>query len=533
MIKLFIRVWVLVFLPLFYLIYITAYNPIHAVNDAARFEKITASFKGTFFLIEQHLKDIPESEWHQVFPSIANQFSYELALISSNDKIDYSGDLEQLLENEFVVYSDYSGSDAIVKRAFNSSWFIHMMLAETEEQRMSNLSQGTVQLLMQILQKTPQPEWQAKLDQLQPEFDFDLTLIERQSLDINAIKLAQLNRTGMTWLINEKNETEFYRVTENKNLVIKVGPIPVPGDTLMVFLVMIILFVTVVSLGILIFIFPLWKDLNKLSKTASLFGSGYLDQRAAIGRFSSIARLAKSFNTMAERIEKMVKSQRQLTNAIAHDLRTPLSRISFAFEMLDSSEASDDEKKRYKKSISSGITTLDYLINQILMLSRYSRATDITHFGHCVLAQQIRNEISLLQAEHSKIVFELAISPEIQDKSLFIDQRAILRALNNLISNALTYTNQTIRINFFQLDNEYRLSVEDDGDGIAEEDRDKVFVPFKQLDNEHREASKGHGLGLAIVQQIAEWHSGHALVNASSLGGARFEFCWPVKSDSN
>lgn len=190
-----------------------------------------------------------------------------------------------------------------------------------------------------------------KLKQLQPEFGFDLTLVARQTLDINAIKLAQFDRTGMTWLINEDNETEIYQATQNKNLVLKIGPIPVPGATLMVFLTMIVVFVTVVSLGILIFVFPLWRDLTKLSNTASLFGSGYLDQRAAIGRFSSISKLAKAFNAMAERIEKMVRSQRELTNAIAHDLRTPLSRLSFAFEILDSIEASDDEKERYKKSI--------------------------------------------------------------------------------------------------------------------------------------------------------------------------------------
>ncbi|AWY01210.1 hypothetical protein A8139_15505 [Marinomonas primoryensis] len=96
MIKLFIRIWILVFLPLFYLIYITAYNPIHAVNDAARFERITASFKGTLFLIEERLKNTPQSEWKQIFPTIADQFSYELTLISAQDKIDYYGNSNQL-----------------------------------------------------------------------------------------------------------------------------------------------------------------------------------------------------------------------------------------------------------------------------------------------------------------------------------------------------------------------------------------------------------------------------------------------------
>ena len=136
--------------------------------------------------------------------------------------------MDQLPAKEFVVYSDHNGADAIIKRVFDSPFFIHMMLGETQERRMSNLSKGTIQLIIQNLQQTPQSQWQAKLKQLQPEFGFDLTLVARQTLDINAIKLAQFDRTGMTWLINEDNETEIYQATQNKNLVLKIGPIPVP-----------------------------------------------------------------------------------------------------------------------------------------------------------------------------------------------------------------------------------------------------------------------------------------------------------------
>ncbi|WP_191603276.1 ATP-binding protein [Marinomonas algicola] len=529
MIKLFIRIWILVFLPLFYLIYITAYNPIHAVNDAARFDRITKSFKGTFFLIEQNLESRPQSEWESDFPLIAESFSYELTLITIDDKIDYQGDLKNLNQGEFIVYSDNNGSDAIIKRVMDSPWFVHMMLGETEEQRMHNLSKGTVELLKKTLQRTPQSEWPSQLSEIQTEFGFDLTLTAKETLEIDAVKHVQLNRFGMTWLINSGNETVIYQLTPDDDIILKVGPIPVPGDILYVFMAVIAVFVTVVSLSILIFVFPLWRDLNKLSKTASLFGEGYLDQRASIGRFSAISRLAKSFNSMAERLEKMVKSQRELTNAIAHDLRTPLTRLSFAFEMLDTRGATKMEKKRYKNSITSGIETLDYLINQILMLSRYSRATDITHFSHNVFAQQIHYEFNLLKTEHPEIVFQLEISDELQSKSIFIDKRAMLRALNNLTSNALTFTKSTIRISFIQFGNEYRLSVEDDGEGIKEVDREKVFIPFRQLDNEHRGAAKGHGLGLAIVQQIAEWHSGRASVKTSRVGGAYFEIRWPVR----
>jgi len=305
------------------------------------------------------------------------------------------------------------------------------------------------------------------------------------------------------------------------------GQAPIAELTVLVAVVSI--FVLGVSLGILVFVFPLWKDLTQLTRTASKFGTGYLDERASVGKFSVIAKLATSFNAMADRIEKMVKGQRELTNAIAHDLRTPLSRLSFAFEMLESGDVSFEEKQRYERSIASGIDTLDHLIQQILALSRYSRATDITHFTDCKLAHVIRDEISQLQAEYAEVLFEWGVEPAMADTTLLIDQRAMIRALNNLINNALRYTQKAIRINFSSEGDQYLLSVEDDGPGIPAEERAKVFLPFKQLGNKQREMSKEHGLGLAIVQQIAEWHRGTATLVDSSMGGARFEIRWPIK----
>jgi two-component system sensor histidine kinase RstB len=75
------------------------------------------------------------------------------------------------------------------------------------------------------------------------------------------------------------------------------------------------------------------------------------------------------------------------------------------------------------------------------------------------------------------------------------------------------------------------LMVEDDGPGIPEEDRDRVFEPFKQLNNDQREMSKEHGLGLAIVHQIVQWHQGQVWVQQSDMGGAQFCVRWPLRSE--
>jgi len=127
------------------------------------------------------------------------------------------------------------------------------------------------------------------------------------------------------------------------------------------------------------------------------------------------------------------------------------------------------------------------------------------------------------------LTFELDISPELLDKELFIDKRAILRAINNLLVNAVHYSNKKLSVAFLIQESRYVLSVEDDGPGIPKSEWENVFLPFKQLGNEQRETSKGHGLGLAIVKQIMEWHKGSVVLDKSDLGGARFEISWPIE----
>jgi len=494
----------------------------------AMHDRVSETFKGTFYLIEEQLSIIPEEQWADQVTKIAEQFNYELRLISVNTDINSEIDLSALSNNDFIIFSDGNDGDVVLKRVPNSDWFVYMMLDESEDQETFNQASGTFSLLLAQFENTEQTQWPTIINELQSHFGFDFSLSTLEDLSLPLAKFKQLETLGKTWITDDDQQTHIYQQLPNSQQILKAGPIPLPGELLPITIILISIFVLGISLGILLFVAPLWRDLSKLTKTAVQFGSGHLNQRTKVNKRSVVAQLANSFNVMANQIETMVKGQRDLTNAIAHDLRTPLSRVSFAFEMLQSDDVSEEEKQRYEAAIASGIDTLDHLIQQILALSRYSRATDITHFGECTLARHIREEINQHQIEFANLVFELGVEPQLSEATLFVDRRAMIRALNNLLSNAVRYAERTIRVNFTLEEGHYSLTVEDDGSGIALEDRERVFMPFKQLGNEQREITKEHGLGLAIVQQIAEWHHGSAVLDESTLGGARFTIRWPV-----
>lgn len=241
-----------------------------------------------------------------------------------------------------------------------------------------------------------------------------------------------------------------------------------------------------------------------------------------------ISELSQTYNRMADQIEGMIHSQRELTNAMAHDLRTPLSRVSFAFEMLQASDITEEEQARYRQSIASGIDTLDHLIQQILALSRYSRVADLTQFREVCFAPSLVQEISQCRIEHPDLAIDLTLSPALSNAMMRLDLRAMQRLLNNLLANACRYAASHIQVSLTEQSNGYLLKVEDDGPGIPDADRRRVFEPFKQLNNEQRDVSNEHGLGLAIVHQIIQWHKGDVWVEDSSLGGACFCVRWPV-----
>ena len=103
-------------------------------------------------------------------------------------------------------------------------------------------------------------------------------------------------------------------------------------------------------------------------------------------------------------------------------------------------------------------------------------------------------------------------------------------ALSNLLVNACRYTNEAVRCSVGQKAGEYVLSVEDDGKGVPEKERESVFKAFTRIDDSRNRETGGYGLGLAIVARIAALHGGEATVDASDeLGGARFAIKWHAR----
>ncbi|NTS77532.1 ATP-binding protein [Catenovulum sp. SM1970] len=530
MFKAFFKLWIVVFVPLFIMIFPNPYSPLDRLNEYAKKSWAIKTYQSTFYLLNKSLRSIPESQWQKEIDILSKDFGYELLLLPIKQG-DTEDDLSRaLLSDEFVYQNTDPGQ--LLRRIPNSQWAISLSLNPNENERISRSASGGIALLKKELENQPTEQWLRVTNDLASRFDYDIDILSVDDISLESDKLSQLHQQELTWQYDQDYNLIFYQMLSNGHSVVRISSINENMLTAKIFTVIILAFVTAISIAMFLWVYPLWRDINKLTKTAALFGEGYLDKRSVMAKTSVLARLSDSFNQMAERIEKLIVEHRELTNAIAHDLRTPLYRLRFAFEMLREEGVSQQDKYKYQSAIDNSIEDLDHLINQTLILSRYSRATDVTLFTQCYLAQTILKEVAYFRDQHDDLNIELVIAKDLEHRQLFVDEKALNRALTNLLSNALRYANHNLKVSLLLSVNEgvevCSLIVEDDGKGVSDEDKHRILKPFTQLDSKEREANSGHGLGLAIVNQIANWHNGSITVEDSELGGAKFALTWPI-----
>ena len=228
-----------------------------------------------------------------------------------------------------------------------------------------------------------------------------------------------------------------------------------------------------------------------------------------------------AFKQMADNVNTRIVSKKQLIDGIAHELRTPLVRLRYRLAMSDN--LTDGEQQALNRDIGQ----LESLIDELLTYARLDRPQVALNIEPIDLPGWLQDKVADIQLIHPERDIELNI-PHVGDFG-GVDLRLMERVLDNLVNNGLRYSERRLRVGLWFDGDAACLQVEDDGPGIPPEERERVFEPFVRLDPSRDRATGGCGLGLAIVHSIAVAYQGQVFVEASSLGGASFRFCWPIK----
>lgn len=251
------------------------------------------------------------------------------------------------------------------------------------------------------------------------------------------------------------------------------------------------------------------RRLERLQARVEQLGSGDLSARVDVQGRDEVAELAQSFNRAAQRIEDLVQAQRSMLAAASHELRSPLTRIRMAIELLG-----EEERPELHLRISQDIAELDDLIDELLLASRLEASDDLD------TAEDI--DLLALVAEESARISAPATGTPVH---IIGSARLLRRLVRNLLENAQRHGGADIETRVEAIEpNGARLAVTDRGPGVPESEREQIFEPFYRPDGMRETGEGGVGLGLALVRQIAARHGGAARCLPRTDGtGSRFE----------
>jgi two-component system sensor histidine kinase RstB len=371
-----------------------------------------------------------------------------------------------------------------------------------------------------------------RLAVLQPHFSYPLTFTTVSALDLDVDQRARLRRKEVVLVFrdsaNSTNSSIQVISPSSHDDMLVMGPIPLFNWLpFRLFAGVILLSLFLISLGVYTLIFPLERKLRQVQLGVQQVRAGDFSARVPVSGDDEVAHLAVNFNGMTEHIQRLIEAQRELTRAVSHELRTPVARIRFGVDMLADTPDEDDRWEQ-QAQIDQDIEALNGLIDEILTYAKLEEGAPSLNLESISLAEivnQVAKETRALGIE--KTVY--AFAPD-ADITAIAEKRYLHRVLQNLAGNAMRHADSQIRISAGIERGQAFVRVEDDGPGIPEKDRERVFLPFARLDDSRTRASGGYGLGLSIVSRIAFWFGGSVKVEQSAdLNGAQFTMYWPVK----
>ena len=367
------------------------------------------------------------------------------------------------------------------------------------------------------------------LEKVQKHFSYPVQIEEVQNLALESEQIGRLRLDHSVILYRDSASVRGTTISivspplpSSPSKVLVLGPVPIfnwmpfqlaAGITL--------LSLFVLSLGVYGLLVPMQRKLREVNYGLNRMKAGDMTLRLPVDGTDEMASLANSYNSMSDHIQRLIEAQRELMRAVSHELRTPVARIRFGMEML---AEEDDYEYRLQQvdMIDKDIEALNTLIDEIMTYAKLEQGTPSLDIENIVLFEVLDQVV--VETEALKTQKEIHLNAPPLTLTVEAERRYLHRVVQNLVGNAVRYGDHQVLVSGGINDSGMAyVCVEDDGPGIPEDERERVFEAFARLDDSRTRASGGYGLGLSIVSRIAYWFGGSVKVDQSpSLGGERF-----------
>lgn len=278
------------------------------------------------------------------------------------------------------------------------------------------------------------------------------------------------------------------------------------------------------------------QPIRLASRTAEQLASGDLQQRLEVRGEDEIARLAASFNEMADslqrqiiRLENLSQFQQRFVSDVSHELRNPLTTVRMAADTLhESASGLDPTAVRSSELLQTQLARFESLLTDLLEISRFDAGVAQLNIEMVDIRSVVESSIEAMRPLASKRGSEITLEVNGSEFSLDIDGRRIGRIVRNLIANAIDHgEGKPIQVGVLAGAQSIEVSVTDHGIGIAPTDLERVFDRFWRADPARARSTGGTGLGLSIALEDARLHGGTLVAQAALPSGARFVLTLP------
>ncbi len=296
-----------------------------------------------------------------------------------------------------------------------------------------------------------------------------------------------------------------------------------------------ILLSTSVPVGLALLAVVVWVSVGRalrpvegMRREAAAISTAHDGRRLAVPEGADeIPLLSQTLNEMLDRIDASQRLQRQFVSDASHELRSPLASLRQLAEVARDYPESSDERT-LARDVLAEEKRMEELVSSLLLLARLDDE-DRPRAGFTDLDDVVMDEVRL--ARSSAVGDVLLDASAVGAAQVQADPVLLARVVRNLLSNALRHAHGLVTVSLTEREGGAVLSVEDDGNGVPPEERERIFERFVRLDESRTRDAGGSGLGLAIVAKIVHRLGGRVELGVSGSGGARFVVSLPLEPD--